>query len=42
VKLFFGKIASLKNWIRGMKLRSNYCAQIGEENIGDIVEVFKR
>jgi len=22
-----------------MKLRSNYCAQIGEENIGDIVEV---
>jgi len=39
VKLFFGKIAGLKNWIRGIKLRSNYCTQISEENIGDIVEV---
>ena len=39
MKLFFGRIAGLKNWIRGIKLRSNYCTQISEENIGDIVEV---
>ncbi len=39
MKLFFGRIAGLKNWIRGIELRSNYCTDISEENIGDVVEV---